>query len=557
MTLANRRYEALVVDGVRVDDGVRLDELRRLAVALAGRGMQLVWVAPEGPPVWWPAAARLRGQVHVVDEAALAGVLDRAGIGASDALVLGNDEDLIVALRDQWLRRRAGELPQLEAEPGWSVGVDGVDERAERAVESVLALADGAIGTSGSPLGSHPAAAARTLVAGVYTGVGSVTELLAGPVWTRLSWPVAGSGRLSRRLDLRAGVVVHELVQSVNAGRAVVLSSLAEPGTAALRAEGPAGWLETTGPLVVDDERPVAEVELAGTRGGAAVAAADQLRVLDGASHLDRVAVFVTDGERRPELAEAQSRLRAARRRGFDRLLAEHRAAWAARWADADVRIEGDDELQAAVRFCLFHLMASVAEDGEAAVGARGISGTGYRGHVFWDTDVFVLPFLAATHPPAARAILEYRLRRLGAARAGRGARRQAQAHASRGSRPRTARRHAAVGARPRRRASSRSAPASARNTSPPMSPGPPRATSTGPATTRSRGARPGDLSPRRRATGPRASGWTRDGRAHVYGVIGPDEYHEPVDDNAFTNVMARWTLRRALRDAGRRRARG
>ena len=60
--------------------------------------------------------------------------------------------------------------------------------------------------------------------------------------------------------------------------------------------------------------------------------------------------------------------------------------------------------------------MASVADDGEAAVGARGLSGRGYRGHVFWDSDVFVLPFLAATHPPAARAMLEYRIRRLNAA---------------------------------------------------------------------------------------------------------------------------------------------
>src|SRR5204863_2200637 len=87
------------------------------------------------------------------------------------------------------------------------------------------------------------------------------------------------------------------------------------------------------------------------------------------------------------------------------------------RWETADVIIEGDPELQQAVRFGLFHLMASVPDRGEAAVGARGISGRAYRGHVFWDSDVFVLPFLAATHPPAARAMLEYRVRRLSAAR--------------------------------------------------------------------------------------------------------------------------------------------
>ena len=109
--------------------------------------------------------------------------------------------------------------------------------------------------------------------------------------------------------------------------------------------------------------------------------------------------------------------LAAAQEAGFERLLREHREAWAQRWQEADVVIEGDPELQRAIRFALFHLMASVGDTGEAAVGARGLSGQAYRGHVFWDSDVFVLPFLAATHPEAARAMLEYRVRRLPAAR--------------------------------------------------------------------------------------------------------------------------------------------
>src|SRR4029450_11223626 len=75
-------------------------------------------------------------------------------------------------------------------------------------------------------------------------------------------------------------------------------------------------------------------------------------------------------------------------------------------------------ELQHAVRFALFHLMASVGERGEAAVGARCLSGAAHRGPVFWDSHVCVSPSLAAPHPPAARAMLEYRSRRLPAARA-------------------------------------------------------------------------------------------------------------------------------------------
>ena len=138
------------------------------------------------------------------------------------------------------------------------------------------------------------------------------------------------------------------------------------------------------------------------------------LALLDtrGDHRLERLAAYG------PDERSARRALGAARKAGFETLFAEHRQAWARRWETADVVIEGDPELQRAVRFALFHLMASVADEGEAAVGARGLSGPGYQGHVFWDSDVFVLPFLAATHPPAARAMLEYRLRRLDAARA-------------------------------------------------------------------------------------------------------------------------------------------
>ena len=152
--------------------------------------------------------------------------------------------------------------------------------------------------------------------------------------------------------------------------------------------------------------------------------------------------------------------------------------------------IDGDPELQLAVRFAIFHLLASAPISGEAAVGARGLSGTAYRGHVFWDTDVFVLPFLAATHPQAARAMLEYRVRRLPAAL------RAARRSGATGARfpwesARTGRgRDAGASTRPATASSCRSSPASSRSTSSPTSPGPPPATSTGPATRRSPPAR-------------------------------------------------------------------
>ena len=150
--------------------------------------------------------------------------------------------------------------------------------------------------------------------------------------------------------------------------------------------------------------------------GGLAVAAAERVE----GDRLERLASYVADPSTVPDPEEALRRLGEAQKLGFDGLLSAHRQRWAERWETADIRIEGDDELRQLVRFALFHLMGSAAEAGEAAVGARGLTGPAYRGHVFWDADVFVLPFLAATDPPAARAMLEYRLRRIDAARAAR-----------------------------------------------------------------------------------------------------------------------------------------
>src|SRR5439155_3894271 len=75
----------------------------------------------------------------------------------------------------------------------------------------------------------------------------------------------------------------------------------------------------------------------------------------------------------------------------------------------ADVELEGDAELQQAVRFALFHTLQAGARGERRAIAAKGLTGPGYDGHCFWDTETFVLPVLTYTLPDAARDALHWR----------------------------------------------------------------------------------------------------------------------------------------------------
>jgi trehalose/maltose hydrolase-like predicted phosphorylase len=110
--------------------------------------------------------------------------------------------------------------------------------------------------------------------------------------------------------------------------------------------------------------------------------------------------------------------LEAAVARGYDGLRAASDAAWGTEWGACNVTIEGDDEADLALRYNLFQLLvAAPRHDERVSVPARALSGFGYRGHVFWDTDVFVLPFFTYTRPAIARNLLMYRYHTLPGAR--------------------------------------------------------------------------------------------------------------------------------------------
>jgi len=109
--------------------------------------------------------------------------------------------------------------------------------------------------------------------------------------------------------------------------------------------------------------------------------------------------------------------LAAARHTGWEGLRADQRRYLDEFWANADVEIDGDLELQQAVRFALFHTLQAGARAEQRAIGAKGLSGPGYDGHTFWDTERFVLPLLTYTVPKAAADALRWRAHTLELAR--------------------------------------------------------------------------------------------------------------------------------------------
>jgi alpha,alpha-trehalose phosphorylase len=106
-----------------------------------------------------------------------------------------------------------------------------------------------------------------------------------------------------------------------------------------------------------------------------------------------------------------------ARQTGWEGLLAGQRRYLDDFWERADVELEGDAELQQAVRFALFHTLQAGARAERRAIAAKGLTGPGYDGHTFWDTETFVLPVLTYTAPQAARDALCWRHATLGLAR--------------------------------------------------------------------------------------------------------------------------------------------
>ena len=266
---------------------------------------------------------------------------------------------------------------------------------------------------------------------------------------------------------------------------------------------------------------------------------------------LQRLVTVFTGRDDPDPAARAAGRLREAAATGLPVLLQRNAAAWAERWATADVEITGDDVLQRRVRFASYHLIGCAnPDDPYAAPGARSLTGERYKGHVFWDNETFVLPYFVYTHPPTARAMLGYRYHTLQAARENaqvRGWRGAAYAweSADTGQDVTPAYYLTASGERKDVRTGEQEHHLNA---------------DIGVAVWQYWQAT-GDeaylLAEGAEILLELARFWASraergaDGRWHLARVIGPDEYHEDVDDNAYTNQLAAWLLVRAVELAG------
>lgn len=100
---------------------------------------------------------------------------------------------------------------------------------------------------------------------------------------------------------------------------------------------------------------------------------------------------------------------------GVDRLMNAHRRLWEELW-QGDVRIEGDDEAQRAVRFALFNLYSFAREGSGLSISPMGLSSQGYNGHIFWDTELWMYPPMLLLNQGIAESMINYRTHRLAAA---------------------------------------------------------------------------------------------------------------------------------------------
>lgn len=360
------------------------------------------------------------------------------------------------------------------ADNNWVVIENEFDAARLHHTETLFALGNGYLGVRGSFEEGYPGAWPATLIHGIFDDAPLVyTELANAPDWLPLVIRVNGErfrmerGEVlsySRQLDLHRGVLSRDVRWRSPAGHTLDLHferfvSLADPHIVALQCcitaldfegalevqaslngysdnqglmhwewveqgeQGHTAWLcERTRHthhevgmafrLQTDSE---ARLRSNGCQGYPTLKADLTLRMGQTVT-LDKVTAVFTSRETPTPLQAARDKL--ASLPSYRDLLAAHTAAWARVWQDADVIIEGDARAQLAMRYNLFQILAAAPRhDERVSIPAKTLSGFGYRGHVFWDTEIFIVPFLTWTQPALARNLLTYRYHTLPGAR--------------------------------------------------------------------------------------------------------------------------------------------
>jgi trehalose/maltose hydrolase-like predicted phosphorylase len=132
--------------------------------------------------------------------------------------------------------------------------------------------------------------------------------------------------------------------------------------------------------------------------------------------HFSIAGSSITSAHHDDPLNEAERMTITAKLEGRDRLIAFHNKAWDEIWK-SDITIDGDPQAQQDIHSMMYHLYSFVREGTALSPSPMGLSGLGYNGHVFWDTELWMYPALLVLHPEMAKSLVEYRFQRLGAAR--------------------------------------------------------------------------------------------------------------------------------------------
>jgi maltose phosphorylase len=130
---------------------------------------------------------------------------------------------------------------------------------------------------------------------------------------------------------------------------------------------------------------------------------------------IEKIGGYISDRKHNNVLKDAKSAIEIASKKGFKILLEEQVQAWAKIWQMADITIEGDIKAQQAIRFNIFHLNQTYSgNDPLLNIGPKGFTGEKYGGSTYWDTEAYCLPFYMATKSPnVAKNLLEYRFQHL------------------------------------------------------------------------------------------------------------------------------------------------